>query len=242
MGIIIKHRLQKIQEGKEPTQLLPEFTLRDGPSPSVREFLRLHENEVISNLEVCRKPIFGILRKILNILTLGHLQRQMKKLNYDQIMHLYLAFTVGNRRYRIDKNHVVEIVPYNDKCSDYKTVACQASNIKFGDFYNNGVQLLGVKNFYTYSAYQYNCQNFVYNLLKANGLATPELEKYIMQDATALIPSYLRGPSKWITNIAHKFDTLIYGKGKKKKNTRLVSHSTHEVGQRKDIVQNVIYV
>ena len=73
------------------------------------------------------------------------------------------------------------------------------------------------KNMYLYDARNNNCQWFVRNLLKGQGIWSPEIEKFVMQDGEKLLEnmSKIGSTVKGVTNLASALDTLINGKGKR---------------------------
>lgn len=69
---------------------------------------------------------------------------------------------------------------------DFMVVDLKGKKITFGDFINNAVSSVG-NSIYLYDHENNNCQKFVSDLLRANGLMTPELNKFINQDVKAIL-------------------------------------------------------
>jgi hypothetical protein len=70
------------------------------------------------------------------------------------------------------------------------------------------------KKFIPYSAKSNNCQAFILSVLKANQMATPELETFVKQDTNALFEGdegFLRKFSNTVTDIGAKVATVQEG-------------------------------
>ena len=68
-------------------------------------------------------------------------------------------------------------------------------------------------NFLPYSPINNNCQNFILAILKANNLATPEIEKFVKQDTSSLFKSdpTLARISTGLTNLGASLDVAMSG-------------------------------
>jgi hypothetical protein len=83
---------------------------------------------------------------------------------------------------------------------------------------------MGEQKFFTYSVYDNNCQHFLLNLLRANGLANEELTQFIKQDTESIFStnSAIRKLSNNITDI-HSRTTEILG-GRIKNEKKITKH------------------
>lgn len=70
-------------------------------------------------------------------------------------------------------------------------------------------------NFFIYSARNSNCQDFILNIVTANGLSTPENVTFIKQDALRIFGDlvYLRKFSNTLTDIAGRLNVIKEGAG-----------------------------
>ena len=59
-------------------------------SPHVRSFLAKYGDLRIMNIKVCRKPIHALINTLLNWVSLGTFERNLRAMDYDKAMHLYL--------------------------------------------------------------------------------------------------------------------------------------------------------
>ena len=57
----------------------------------LNDLITLKGDVMISKIEVCRNPIKQIFEKLINIASIGMLNRTMNTLGYDRLYHLYLV-------------------------------------------------------------------------------------------------------------------------------------------------------
>jgi len=121
---------------------------------------------------------------------------------------------------RWDKNEIIEAKVQNQHAhGKAEERIISVPNIGLNDFFNKGIAAVGTKHFFEYDSRNWNCQDFIRLNLKANGLLTTELDKFIFQDAVqiyknmGLIGNVVSGISKVITNGASKFNTYMKGEG-----------------------------
>jgi hypothetical protein len=197
---------------------------RNGPSPQVRVFLEKYGDHTIVALRVARKPIFGVIDKIANLISLGRWNRQKNKLNYDDVFHLYMVMRLSDGSIiRIDKNQVVVIAPELFEAPTAETMDVNLNNnvISLKQLITRGEQSVGLSNYWVYNPTTNNCQKFVIDTLNANNLLTSDLQKFILQDAKLLIEKSnpIMGPiATGVTNVAARFDHGMYGGKINKKN------------------------
>jgi hypothetical protein len=194
--------------------------LRDDPegSPSVRANMKKYGDIKIKSIQVCRQPISRMLRTLLNITTLGGVEKYLKSHSHDELFHLYLVATLQDgTRLQIEKNERVDIstkirkITAKGSCMD---VPGNTSGITLGDLINKTKAQMG-KDFFIYQSATSNCQGFVSAVLRANNLMTGELNGFINQDTLKI---FKRAPwaskiANFITDIAKGIDIAIRGKG-----------------------------
>jgi len=128
---------------------------------------------------------------------------------------------------KIEKNHVIEIVPVNlnEKGTESINISVPAG-LTLNKLLENGQKLVSVDHFFNYEAFSTNCQHFSRTLLKGSNLLTAELEDFIMQNATEVLrdlPS-LKKLYNIVTGIASRGDHMINGSNvpiKKKKKVKV---------------------
>lgn len=190
-------------------------TTRTNFPPKVRKFLQEHSNEPILEMHVYRAPIVKTLQFIANVLTFGAWNKIKKKLNYDDIYHLGLLFRTRTTTFVIlEKNHVIEINPY-DAGKEHELMQVPIiDRVTLNDmitgarhYYNSD------KEFYGYDGETNNCQRFVNSLLAGVGLLDEDLHKFIVQNAAEILKEspLLKKLLNVGSNIASRADIILKG-------------------------------
>ena len=80
-------------------------------------------------------------------------------------------------------------------------------------------RLVGPSKLWVYDARSQNCQFFIQWLLKGCGRWTPELAKFVMQDAVGVLKDldFLGKAARVVTDVAGIADVAMQGAGKKKR-------------------------
>lgn len=175
--------------------------------PKVLNDLLIKEgNQNITKISICRKPVQSIIQKALNVLTFGMFKKNIEKLGYDTVYHLYMTVFLENGKiYSLEKNQRVNVV------SDYISGGeCEIITIKKN--LNNFIldaEKLKIAGFYRYDAFKDNCQKWIKDILNANEITS--LDKFILQDVGDLVPSLIQKFSKGLTDIAGVADYVIKG-------------------------------
>ena len=198
------------------------FTGRNDYPPNIRKFIEQNKDLTITKMRVGRRPIKSFITTVGNAITLGALKETMKKHSYDDLLHLWLEFTMSNgKAHIVEKDEVVKIGPVDNRegeKTDFMDVPIK-NTVNVYDFFYKPLKGVG-KNLIEYSAHKYNCQNFVMNLLKYSNNLTPELNKFIMQDVEKMLadPKFSLHKTfiKFLTDAAAKVDVLKQGAGKNK--------------------------
>lgn len=194
--------------------------LRDDPagSPSVRANMKKFGDKKIVSMQVCRQPISRMLRTLLNITTLGGVERYLKTHSHDELFHLYGVVTLeGGTNLMIEKNQRVDVsqkvraLSKKGACVDVSKIS---DGLTFGELMNNTKAQMG-KDFFVYQSATSNCQGFMTNVLTSNNMMTPELNTFINQDTIKIFKKapYASRIANFITDMAKRVDILKHGKG-----------------------------
>jgi hypothetical protein len=207
---IVKHIIHKILTTKP----------RDGFSPSVRKLLEKQGNKLITAITVYRQPIKSYVHKILNVLSLGQFEQNLKNASYDQAFHLYMVFKLndGTLLY-LEKNHVIEGKIIAKPPEGESMVVHNVKQMGLNDFLNKGIDLVGKQKYFHYDSRSANCQYFCLWNLSANGMLDSSMKTFIYQDTEKILKNlgYLEKFNKVVTDIASKADTALYGGSRRKK-------------------------
>ena len=166
------------------------------------------DDVLIKSLYVCRQPIYKIFEMGLNILTLGQLKEQMKRLGYDNLYHLYLIinFEDGSQHF-IEKNQRVNTGKYVKQDEEECT-----QPIPFNKTLKDLIETAEARRipgFYRYNAFSDNCQRFAYDVMNSNGI--DQFNGFILQDVKSLAPSWIKTAAHHITDVAGIVDYVYRG-------------------------------
>ena len=178
-------------------------------STKVQNILARVGNERIYTITIFRTPLNSMIKNILELASLQNIQ-------YDQLFHLGLIF---NNQVLLEKNSIINMNLNSRLPKDTEFI-----NIKFNQslsinqFINNGLEYMSLDKFFSYSSYDNNCQDFVLNLLYANGVDDNGLISFIKQDISSIFANnpYLRRFTNNITDVHGRVTTLKGGKVVKK--------------------------
>lgn len=186
------------------------------------------KDNIITKIYIFRKPINSILKQTLNILSFGQFIKNLKKSPYDDIFHLYIVVKLDDNSFiLIEKNERINIKYINN--NDYLNLIYNKNvqkleilniedKIRFIDLLNNTYLNMG-SNYFKYTSNEYNCQNFIFNILMSNYPKilnnNIEIYKFIYQDPSYFFQklNYLTLVNNIITNIGSKIDLIKRGSG-----------------------------
>lgn len=190
---------------KNPFGWIKKRTL-DGRPRILNDLLVKEGEQTITKLEVCRSPVLGVFQKAINVMTFGMFKRQMKKLNYDTMFHLYLVVHLANGNvYSLEKNQRVNVIK-GKKEGECQSLAYGAENLN--EFVVKAEEKK-IPGFYRYDAFKDNCQKWVYDLLNSNGIT--RFNEFVLQPAETLAPGIFKKFARGITDIAGVADYVVRG-------------------------------
>lgn len=184
--------------------------------PAGRQLLEQFGNEEIKTIDIVRTPLSSFTRGFLNVISLGQFDKITKKY-YDEMFHLSLWI---NGKYNLEKNEVVNFNRTNPRKSNSQVKSISASNIPAGitlqSLIDNTIARMGPENFSNYDAEKLNCQNFLLNVLSANGIGDKSDQDFIFQDATQIfkeLPEFSKVLGRVSVKLGAIFNRLLYGEG-----------------------------
>jgi hypothetical protein len=193
---------------------------RNDYQPKGRNILKKYGEEHILEIELGRDPVLPALKSVLNFVSGGQFGKNVEKANYDDLFHLFMVITLeSGKKIMIEKNEVIvisEAIPARSEKAQYRKVPPppHQNHINFKTLMDNAQKRMGNK-YFTYSAKDNNCQDFLVNVLKANNIGNQDDFNFIKQDTKQLFKDlpYLRKFANSITDFAGKLDVVISGKG-----------------------------
>jgi hypothetical protein len=183
-------------------------------SPKVKKILKDFGDETITKMAIMRTPISSVLRKIMNIVSLGEFEKRLKDTPYDDLYHLSLLLYTDKGTILVEKNEVINMekmgkVPKVKKGSQISSMRIKGKRT-INELLNKAKERMGDK-YFPYSAKNNNCQDFIMNVLQANNLGTKTNFDFIKQDTKSLFSSHLRKASNTVTDLAGRLDVLAQG-------------------------------
>jgi len=229
----------------EQTESLIDAYGYAGYDAKTAKFLREHGSEEVTTLTVRRAPVGSMLHTALNAISLGTWNKSRNEFGYDKLYHLGLII---NRRYITQRLSRVTVT--------LKDADSPGSEFMEVDLKNNANELFTLKSmlqkteksvgpnvFFKYDAFKNNCQNFVLNILVANGLNNKALQEFILQPVDDLLkaqPQYMQTVSNTLTNLGQitgagkSAKTAMKGSGAK---ISLMADPTRVIENRDEIIQ-----
>jgi hypothetical protein len=116
----------------------------------------------------------------------------------------------------VEKNEVInmKVNPKKEKEEEVQPAGAVPAGLKFGEMLDKTQKQMGSK-YFTYSARDNNCGNYIEAVLKANGMNTEATHAFIGQDAKAILKGYPRIAKalNLITDTAGRANVLMEGGG-----------------------------
>jgi hypothetical protein len=186
---------------------------RKGFAPRVRLFLEKYGNYYITSLKVCRRPINKVINGLINI-------AGTSKTSHDTLFHLFFVVQLYNGPVLVvEKLEQVNIAPYvSMKIDDLRNIVIPTSGkfLTLNILFNNAILKVGLHKLCDYDAIERNCQVFIMDMLRSNGLSVPlETQKFIVQNMTNLIPSWLKRLAYFGTSFQNRIDQVVEGQGQR---------------------------
>lgn len=196
---------------------------KDNYQPNVRKLLETIGNDPIIEMYVRRDPIKSFLHTALNLITIGMWNKAREKYNYDKVFHLGLELTIKVSsngdivgRYVLEKNEVINLQPAKAINNDTELIKVpMIDSISLNQLLEKTKQRMG-PNMFIYDAFTNNCQDFIANVLLANGFADPKVLSYVKQPLEKVLqslPSYTKTVAKAVTDVAALSNVALHGYG-----------------------------
>lgn len=202
------------------TNLWSALTSNEHLPKRFRQFIKAHGRDKIQSLSMMRAPVAKPGTMAMELLTLGRWDEFKKKAGVDSVYHTSL---VVNGNIILEKLEKLEgrIDPGYTKQqgAEMYAIPIKANDITIAEFLEKGRRQMGEK-FYTYDAFRSNCQDWVANMVSANGLLDAEARKWIKQDIDKLIkelPALTKTTAVKLTDVARDVgnvaEEVLYKRG-----------------------------
>jgi hypothetical protein len=118
---------------------------------------------------------------------------------------------------RFDKNQVIhsKIVNFDNQGKNVESVNVGSPGNTLNEFLKKGIDSVGESDYFIYRSGSTNCQHWIRANLKANGMWSDSVDKFVMQQADKIYENLglLEKINQKITDIAHIADVAIEGAG-----------------------------
>jgi len=194
------------------------FFIRDPTinPPAVRKILESIGNEKVQTLTLVRTPLSKTTKFLLNLVSLGKLQKATEQIGVDDFFHLSMII---NNKYTLEKNEVIRLYKENRIPQGSITLNVPVQiDTTINEMLDFTKQYMG-NNYGTYDAKTNNCGIFLDSVLKANGMSNNETDKFLNQPTIELFnsfPKFSEIITKLGTTAGAVSDRLLQGEGEKK--------------------------
>lgn len=186
--------------------------------PKVRDILKKYGQEIVQSLTIMRTPVSKVLTGALSLFSLGKFGKRMSR-SFDELFHLFLEIrTESGKRLSVEKNEVINM-DINPAKRDKTEVKDVVNNLPQGltidEMLNKTEEYMGKRKYFSYSARDNNCQDFIVSIFRANKIGDEQDIAFIKQDTKSLFRDlpYLRKLSNTITDIGGRFNVITTGRG-----------------------------
>ena len=168
--------------------------------------------------------------------------------SYDRMFHLFMVIKLSSGEcFKIEKNHVVEIgkTSWEQDGKGLEEVSGEAG-VTLNQMVSGAEKLVGPSKLWVYDARTQNCQFFIQWLLKGCGRWTPELQKFVMQNAAGVLKDldFLGKAARVVTDVAGVADVAMQGAGanivKKRHRQRGDGRRRRHRSNREDQLENIL--
>jgi hypothetical protein len=202
------------------TNLWSALTSNDHLPKRFRQFIKAHGRDKIQSLSMVRAPVAKPGVMAMQLLTAGRWEEFKKKAGVDSVYHTGLVINGNLVLEKLDKvEGRVDATHTKSEGLEMFAIPIEANKYTVAEFLEKGRRQMGEK-FYTYDAFRSNCQDWVANMVSANGLLDAEGRKWIKQDIDKLIkelPELTKTAAVKITDVARDVgnvaEEFIYKRG-----------------------------
>lgn len=191
---------------------------RNDYPPKVRNILKKYGERTIQSITLKRTPVPSLLTEALSAVSFGKFGERLNKA-FDELFHLFMEIQLDDgTRIALEKNEVINMIvnPKGRPKTESKIVTVKIPlNTTLSQLLEKTKDLMGVRDFFGYSARDNNCQDFIKSIFKANDIGDDTDIQFIKQDTKQLFDRlpYLRKFANTMTDLGARFDVLYQGAG-----------------------------
>jgi len=186
------------------TNLWSALTSNEHLPKKFRQFIKKHGRDKIQSLAMMRAPVAKPGVMAMELLTAGRWSEFKKRGGVDEVYHTSIIINSDVVLEKLDKVEGRIDAGYSKMPGAELYPIPVKEDITIAEFLEKGRRQMGEK-FYTYDAFRSNCQDWVSNMVSANGLLDAEGRRWIKQDIDQLIkelPALTKYAAVKITDVA----------------------------------------
>jgi len=182
--------------------------------PSAQKILDQYGDKKIASLDLHRCIVPEVYTNILNVWSQGELKKRLATEPKDKLYHISIwVHLEGGPTILCEKNEVINLKVNPKTPKGEETQAARTPNVSFGELMEKGQKLQGDDKWFSYSAKNNNCGNWIEGILMANNLDDKATHDFIGQDADKILEGFpnMRKFVNTLTGIAAKANVLKEG-------------------------------
>jgi hypothetical protein len=170
--------------------------------PNVKDILNRRGDAIVNSIKIGRTPVQSAIQGILKTLS---------TVPYDNLFHLFMIFKTTKGDILFEKNARINAsttIPKSEDWYDLNSVPNKTLN----DYIQTAKKAMGNR-FFPYHPSTNNCQDFILNVLKSNGINDENAFNFVKQDTTMIFKNkpYLSSLAKGVTDLGGYADVLMQG-------------------------------
>ena len=175
---------------------------------SSQKMVDKYGDKPIIRASICRQPIQKIFKTILTTIS-PKFKKELEKRNFDELYHLFVILHYQDGKIlRVEKNAVITITDKIDIDKNADFFEISKVGFTLNQLMENSLKAVGKRAFYSYSASNFNCQHFIYNLFKSSNINPSGFLEFVSQDVKGLFTKDLKRFSNFITNLGGLYETI----------------------------------
>ncbi len=191
---------------------------RDDYPPKVRDTISKYGDKIITGITLGRTPLGKPLMTALQVASGNTFSQKLENTPYDKLFHLFMCIEFAGGKIILEKNEVINTENSCKLPKDTETKVITSSDIPQGltlnEALNKTKERMGGK-YFTYSAKDNNCQDFIVAFLTANNIGSETDKSWVKQETKVLFEGNdrLRKIANTLTDIGARFDVVRQGAG-----------------------------
>ena len=211
----ITHPRETIKEAKDFTRHLIHGR-HDAYPPSAQKVIDENKGAIVQAISLHRNPLPSVYTKLMNWATNGETDKRIAEQPKDTLYHIGMWVKLSNgKTIKVEKNEVINIEanPTKPKEEEVFQISNVVSNLTFGDMLEKTRREIGDHKYFSYSAKDNNCGNYIENILKTNRMDNEATHDFINQDTKEILRGFpsLRKFINTVTDIGGRANVLLEG-------------------------------